>query len=95
MPKPTRSVWKYELEPGENLCWLPRGAEVLSAQAQYDHLCLWARVDPDAPQDQRRFLVVGTGHTLPAGKRLAFIATAQMHGGALVWHVFEAGAPDA
>lgn len=67
---------------------MPEGAEVLTAQMQGSELCLWALVDPEADRKPRQFRIAGTGHKLPADPG-AYIGTAQMHGGQLVWHVFE------
>ncbi len=72
---------------------MPRGASVLTAQMQNGVLCLWALVPQDgAPhfgaEEDRRFLVVGTGHTLPESPT-RYLGTVQLMGGALVLHVFE------
>jgi len=85
-----KTIYKYPL-PIDNLAEvrMPQGAVVLSIQCQHDKPCLWALVDADRPMQGRRFCVRGTGHQL-AGEEGAFIATFQMHGGALVFHVFEA-----
>lgn len=84
-------VFKYPLEVTDRQhITMPIGAEILSVQAQNGNLCLWAKVDPAAQSEVRTFHVSGTGHDLPndAGK---YVGTAQMLGGALVWHVFDAG----
>lgn len=66
---------------------MPQSAEILTAQMQGDQLCLWALVDPDAKMEKRIILVFGTGHTIDTVGR--YIATFQMGGGALIFHVFE------
>lgn len=67
---------------------MPKGAEILSFQTQYEQPCIWAIVDPEAETEMRKFRVCGTGHELSAhlGK---FIGTTQVSGGRLVWHLFE------
>ena len=75
---------------------MPAGAQVLSVgpprngtQELAAELDLWAVVDPSAATSPRHFRVVGTGHPMPddCGR---FVGTTVTHGGALVWHVFEA-----
>ncbi|EIL4347344.1 hypothetical protein LLL46_003594 [Salmonella enterica subsp. enterica serovar Saintpaul] len=86
------TIWKYVLEPQITLD-MPAGATILSVGAQGDDICLWARVDTDAPAEPRRFLVAGTGMPLSESFNGArFIGTVQMTlaGVSLVMHVFEA-----
>ncbi len=88
-PRPTsRTIWKYGLDRiGE---WIdidmPIGAECLYVQSQDDRGCLWAIVDPNAPKEVRRFIVVGTGHHVPFG--CVYLGTFQSHV-FFVWHLFE------
>jgi hypothetical protein len=84
-----RTIWKYPLEITDTQnVMMPEGAEILSAQMQGDALCLWALVNPEAPKQRREIEVLGTGNPAPDAKR-RYISTTQMHGGALVWHIFE------
>jgi hypothetical protein len=91
-----RKVWKYGVQwPADAFdLAMPEGAEVLTVQVQENGdsrlaaVCLWALVDPDAPQTVRRFRVVGTGHPVEGGA-LAYAGTFQLASGALVFHVFE------
>ena len=86
-----QAIWKYEVPvtDGSDID-MPAGAKVLTVQVQHQRLCLWVIVNPASPVETRRFKVIGTGHEhdecLTA---LTYIGTAQMAGGALVWHVFE------
>lgn len=88
-------VYKYNLKGiGVTTLDLPKGAEVLTVNAQRSFLCLWASVDPDAETEQREFLVIGTGHKLNFDlKKENYIGTIhQMEGSffmTMVWHVFE------
>ena len=70
---------------------LPRGAQVLSVQMQYDNPQMWVLQDTntDVPPKPRKFAVFGTGHQIPADLSLHHLGTIQMVDGALVWHVFE------
>jgi len=83
------TIYKYTLTPGRTTIELPEGAQVLTVQMQRDDVCLWARVDTAWPTTARVFDVFGTGHAMPDDPRLVYVATFQMAGGSLVWHVFE------
>jgi hypothetical protein len=91
-------IYKYELLPPDEgnvtSVQMHSGAMALHVDAVGDQLFVWALV-PDslgAFMRERRFIVVGTGHDLDyQGQR--YLGTALMHGGALVWHVFEMPAP--
>lgn len=83
------TVYKYRLPPLND--WismlLPVGAEPLCIQTQGDLSCMWAKVDPGAPNTTYRFRIAGTGHDLDEDVG-QYIGSFQMHGGALVFHVF-------
>lgn len=87
MPK----VYKYEIPLKDDFeLELPREAEILSFQCQHDAPCIWVLVEPRNPPVKRRFRFAGTGHDIKQDpKGLKFIGTAQMHGGSLIWHLFE------
>ncbi len=86
-----QKVFKYPVRVDDHLTIeLPRGAELLSFQCQGEQPCLWALVDPKAEMVKRYFRFVGTGHPIEEPSEvLRFIGTAQMQGGALIWHMFE------
>ena len=80
-------IWKYILEIRDvQTLLIPRKAEGLSVQIQRGHICLWVKVNPNAPTEERTFIIRGTGHPLPEGK-LSHIGSVQQHD--FVWHVFE------
>lgn len=83
-----KTIWKYTLQPDITL-EMPVGAEVLSVREQGDEICMWALVEPDAEKEERRFMGFGTGHDVPGGILKKFIGTAHLHGGRMVFHVFE------
>jgi hypothetical protein len=83
---------------------MPKGARVLKVaavmavkegvpgvKAHGEHIFLWAAVDPTAPMVDREFEVYPTGFTnlKPPADELMHLDTVLMHGGALVFHVFE------
>lgn len=85
-------VFKYELPIQDYFeLSLPKGAEILKVGVQYDQPYLWALVDPEARLSRlRRFRFAGTGHPIVEDiDQLVFYGTLQMHGGALIFHVFE------
>ena len=91
-----KSIWKFELNPANlrdptNLrAIIPTGAKLLTAQGQNDKICVWAEVDTDAEREEVLFEVFGTGHEIPEqlGASREYVGTAQIHGGALVFHVY-------
>ena len=86
-----RTVWKYELalidEP--QTMPMPAGATVVHVADQKNRLCLWAEVDPDAEQEERRFVVEGTGHPIDHDGVHVGTALQWVNGVSLVWHVYE------
>ena len=81
-------VWKYPLEMLEmQTIQIPAGAKLLHVDTQgTERPVLWAAVNPDMPMENRRFVVVGTGH-LEIPKDCVYVGTAV--GPVYVWHVFE------
>ena len=85
-----RTIYKYALDAkGEQIIDMPGDALILSAQVQNGTICLWALVNPGAAPTQHKIAVFGTGHPFDLTDSWRFIGTVQMHGGALVFHVFE------
>lgn len=85
-------VYKYDVLLTDNFeIEMPCGAQLLSFQVQNGEPVLWALVDPEARHMKRYFRLAGTGHKIErAPADLLFIGTVQLHGGALVFHLFEA-----
>ena len=87
-------IWKFSLQiTDRQTVTMPVGANILSVQDQAGGLQLWAIVNPDAEREQRVIEIIGTGNPMVDIEKedLArfHIATVQVRGGALVWHVFE------
>jgi hypothetical protein len=88
-----RAIWKQGLAIKDSqIVKLPRNARILSAQIQHEKLCLWYLFDvEESTRPQLREIVIyGTGHDIAARDSLEHIATVQIEGGNLVFHVFEA-----
>jgi hypothetical protein len=88
-----KTIWKFPLAVGAEIALeMPGGATVLDVQTQGEIPCVWALVDSTAPLTKRHFCVMGTGHncdTLPANAK--HVGSFQLLGGALVFHLFDAG----
>lgn len=85
-----KTIWKFPIVVADSVqISMPQGARVLSVQEQNRTPCIWALVDPEAPKQTRRFRILGTGHDFPEADAYEYHDTFQMHGGALVFHLFE------
>jgi hypothetical protein len=85
------TIWTYFLDTKDfNRIPMPDGATVLAVAVQGDQPCLWALVDPMASNMNapRTFRTYGTGQAMPDNPGF-YIGTYQLHGGSLVFHVFE------
>ena len=85
-----KTIWKFGFDIEDQITIkMPKGAEILSVQTQNGGPQLWALVDDAAiPSEPRRFELYGTGHPFREGEQ-KFIGTFQLHGGSLVFHLFE------
>lgn len=84
-----KSIWKYPINVSDRIeLSMPKGAEILCVQMQYEFPCIYALVNVNEEKEVREFRVVDTGHPLQQynGK---YIGTFQLHGGDLVFHLFE------
>jgi hypothetical protein len=74
---------------------MPQGAKILCVQVQRSEPCIWAICDRKAKLGPRRFFLAGTGLDFDEGsgssQPLAYVGTFQVHGGELVFHLFDAG----
>jgi hypothetical protein len=83
-----KTIWKFALNDPEAKVEMPKGAEILAVQTQWNTPCVWALVDPVQPKETRQFRTYGTGHVLPEnpGK---YLGTFQVRSGIFIFHVFE------
>lgn len=86
----SRRIYKYPLPLRDTVpLMMPRGAQWLHVDEQYDTPVIWAIVDTDAPEVTRVIHIEGTGASLPPGsEEWEHIGSLLMAGGRLVWHVF-------
>ena len=87
------TVWKFYLPVDDRITIaMPRGARPLCVQVQANKLCLWVAVDPSADPVNHLFLICGTGHHRDDIDFSRHIGSSfQIHGGTLVFHVFDGG----
>jgi len=68
---------------------LPKGARLLTVQAQRGTPCLWAVVDDqEAEVEYWRILTFGTGNPMLADAQYSYVSTYQLMDGDLIFHVF-------
>lgn len=92
-----RTIWKFPLPmavAGEPLS-MPRGARIVHFDIQYSGPLdngprpgvptLWVEVDPDQAAEPRQFVIIGTGHEIPADGQHVGSYQAEP----FVWHVYE------
>jgi hypothetical protein len=82
-----KTIYKYQLQLGDQRILLPENAQVLSTGVQNNKILIWVLVDTDNTIVPRLISVVGTGWEVPDMFRRRFIGTLQIEN--FVWHVFE------
>ncbi len=82
-------IYRYPLEVTDRqTIHLPYNSKILTAQLQHDSLQLWAMVDElENLSMPTTIAIYGTGNPMP-DRPGEYISTFQMHGGNLVFHVF-------
>ena len=86
------TIYKYELEVKDfQSIEMPKGAEILSVQSQAGIICIWAKVDTESTKRKRSFEIYGTGQEIIEKNinQRKYLATIQLMGGRLVYHIFE------
>ena len=85
-----QSIWKFPTPIVDEFSLdMPEGAEILDVERQDVDPCIWALVNTDAPLKPRRFAWYGTGHRASGIAKADHIGTVLLHGGRLVFHLFE------
>jgi hypothetical protein len=85
-------IYKYPISVNDEIVIkMPKDAKVLTVQMQKSEPCIWALVDPDKEEIERRFYLYGTGMTVTHSE--SYIGTFQMLNGGLVFHLFELNLP--
>ena len=83
-----RTIHKFQIPVlDEFTVLMPEGAQILHIAVQRDEPQMWALVDATKPAEQRYFKLRGTGHLVDFSG--VHVGSFLMHGGALVFHIFE------
>jgi hypothetical protein len=84
-------IFKQKLEVSDKQhIKLPYKAKILTVQTQHNTPCIWYLCDEEEKKTNNRGIrMFGTGHPIPIGFDGTYISTFQLHGGNLVFHVFE------
>lgn len=87
------TVYKYVLVPDDVIrVSMPSGARLLHFGEQDGQYCVWAEVDPSAPQVVRMLRMAGTGHPIyESMSGVPHVGTCISMGGRLVFHLFDLG----
>jgi hypothetical protein len=81
-----RVVYKYPLPPvGAGVISMAKNARIVHFDSQNNVWHIWALCYLDAPTEQRRFEIIGTGRNVPDSHE--HVKTAL--DGPFVWHLFE------
>lgn len=84
-----KRIFKYKIETKDrNIVRMPADSKILCVQLQNGEPHLWAMVDPSRSHIDRAIAVYGTGNPMDTASG-EYIGTYQLHGGALVFHVFD------
>lgn len=84
----TRQIWKFQFDLSESLTiMMPKQAQIIKVENQNGFPCIWAIVDTNAPKQERRFMVVWTGHPFDYGHDVFHVGTFVQE--QFVWHLFE------
>lgn len=83
-----KTIWKYILNPKNNIIEMPEGSTILCADSQLDEVCIWVEVNPKNKLVERELLVVGTGHEIK-NNNVKYIGTAKIMQETIILHVFE------
>jgi len=88
-----KRIWKFPFAIESPIeIEMPKGAEILSVQSQFNEPMMWALVDPLKEKETRRFQIFGSGHDVPDVGEFSernYIATFQVDDGNYVFHLFE------
>lgn len=84
-----KTIYKYNLPIDGGEIPMHAGATILSVQAQYNSIAMWATVDPQQKAFEiRHFACIHTGDNYTADN-LKFLGTVLTDVGSYVTHVFE------
>jgi hypothetical protein len=87
-----RTIYKYPIDTLDQFTVrMPKGAQVVHVDMQMGSAQMWAMVDTEQSDVPRKFALRGTGHDCEDMPVSAHVGSFQMHGGRLVFHLFDLG----
>ena len=85
-----QTIWKAALTAQTRQeVMMPRNASIMYAREQAGDICIWFKCDPSEPTIPRVISVFGTGYVFDGEHLGAYLGSAHLNGGDLVFHVFE------
>lgn len=84
------TIWKQTLDIcDQQFIEVPEGAELLTVQVQHGQPQLWFKCDNKTPKIYQHIRIYGTGNPISnSSNDEKYLATFQIEGGQLVFHVF-------
>jgi len=84
-----KNVYKYTLDKLATKLMLPCSAVVVHVGEQQGDVQIWVEVDLSHAEQERTFVIFGTGHNISDGDHsYLHMGSVQMSNG-LVWHIYE------
>ena len=85
-----REIWKFAVPVDDPVAIkMPKGARLLTVQAQGSEMCIWAEVNPKGAPEKRYFAIFGTGNPMPSGMGYSDVYVGTVQIGRFVWHLYE------
>lgn len=89
------TIWKFEIPAQDRFkVIMPKKHKIVHVAVQNNVPCMWAQVGPyptlaeEVDNAEFNFRLVGTGHPIPDIDQLEHVGSFQLHGGALVFHLY-------
>ena len=83
-------IFKYPFEiKDEFIIEMPYNSKILNTFCQNDIPCMWVLVNPQRKIQKRKFVVMGTGHSIEEIYNLEYVSTFPQFDGKFIWHLFE------
>ena len=84
-----KTIWKYVLSSTDwQIIEVPKIHKVLSAQSQYNQVCLWVEVDDSSPKSSTIGVFIAVTGNEVLKQDIKFLDTVQLYDGTLVLHVY-------
>lgn len=85
-----KTIWKYEITANETIqIKVPKESKFLTVLSQFDSVFMWCLVDTDNELETLSLKVCATGQELSKDFDGTYLGTFFVHGGHLVFHLFD------